>query len=99
MSVAIHPELDSFARDNALDGLTEPSLRAIAEGREGYTVEKAKRFLEFQARIDSELLKHSIITDNTINNIKFKNSNLFQYLKDNIIYLAQDKFDFMWCHV
>jgi pyrroloquinoline quinone (PQQ) biosynthesis protein C len=65
MSVATHPELDGFARDNALDGLTEKSLRAVAEGREGYTVEKAKRFLEFQTRIDAELLKHPIITDNT----------------------------------
>ena len=64
MSVAIHPELDTFARKNALDGLTEPSLRAIAEGREGYTIERARRFLEFQARIDRELLKHPIITDN-----------------------------------
>ena len=64
MSVATHPELDGFARDNALDGLTEKSLRAVAEGREGYTIEKAKRFLEFQARIDAELLKHPIITDN-----------------------------------
>ena len=64
MSVATHPELDSFARTNALDGLTEPSLRAIAEGREGYSIEAARRFLAFQARIDSELLKHPIITDN-----------------------------------
>lgn len=64
MSVATHPELDSFARKNSLDGLTEPSLRAIAEGREGYSIEKARAFLEFQARIDDELLKHPIITDN-----------------------------------
>ena len=64
MSVATHPELDSFARNNALDGLTEPSLRAIAEGREGYSIEKARRFLDFQARIDAELLRHPIITDN-----------------------------------
>jgi hypothetical protein len=65
MSVATHPELDRFARDNSLDGLTEPSLRAISEGREGYTIDKARRFLEFQSRIDAELLKHPIITDNT----------------------------------
>jgi hypothetical protein len=64
MSVATHPELDSFARNNALDGLTEPSLRAIAEGREGYTIDTARRFLGFQARIDAELLRHPIITDN-----------------------------------
>ncbi len=65
MSVATHPELDSFARNNALDGLTEPSLRAIAEGREGYTIETAQRFLKFQERIDTELLRHPIITDNS----------------------------------
>ena len=64
MSVATHPELDNFARDNALDGLTETSLRAIAEGREGYSIERARRFLTFQARIDAELLRHPIITDN-----------------------------------
>jgi len=64
MSVATHPQLDSFAHKNSLHGLTEPSLRAIAEGREGYTIDKAKAFLEFQGRIDDELLKHSIITDN-----------------------------------
>jgi len=45
MIVATHPELDSFARNNALYGLTEPSLRAIADGREGYTIDTAQRFL------------------------------------------------------
>jgi len=64
MSVATHPELDSFARNNALDGLTETSLRAIAEGREGYTIERARHFLAFQTRIHAELLRHPIITDN-----------------------------------
>ncbi|TDJ19729.1 MAG: hypothetical protein E2O65_03355 [Gammaproteobacteria bacterium] len=64
MNVATHPELDSFARKNALDGLTETSLRAIAEGRQGYSIETGRRFLEFQTRIDAELLSHPIITDN-----------------------------------
>jgi len=64
MSVATHPELDGLARKHSLDGLTEPSLRAIAEGREGYTIEGAHRFLDFQKRIDAELLNHPIITDN-----------------------------------
>ena len=64
MSVATHPELDGFARKHSLDGLTEPSLRAIAEGREGYSIESAHRFLAFQKRIDDELLSHPIITDN-----------------------------------
>ncbi|MDX1431552.1 MAG: hypothetical protein R3286_03790 [Gammaproteobacteria bacterium] len=64
MSVAIHPELDGLARKHSLDGLTEPSLRAIAEGREGYTIEGAHRFLAFQKRIDAELLNHPVIVDN-----------------------------------
>ena len=64
MSVAIHPELDRFARSHDLDGLTEASLRALAEGREGYSIDKAKRFLDFQRRIDEELLTHRIIRDN-----------------------------------
>ena len=64
MSVATHPELNGFARNNALDGLTEPTLRAIAEGHEGYSIETARRFLAFQSRIDEELLKNPIITDN-----------------------------------
>jgi len=64
MSVATHPELDSFARNHALDGLTETSLRAIAEGREGYTIDRARHFLAFQSRIQAELLRHPIITDN-----------------------------------
>jgi hypothetical protein len=64
MSVATHPELDGFARNNALDGLTEPSLRAIAEGREGYSIDTARRFLDFQTRIDAQLLRHPIITGN-----------------------------------
>ena len=64
MSVATLSELDSFTRNYALGGLSEPSLRAIAEDREGYSIETARRFLSFQARIDGELLKHPIITDN-----------------------------------
>ncbi|MDX1431776.1 MAG: hypothetical protein R3286_04940 [Gammaproteobacteria bacterium] len=64
MSVATHPELDRFARTHDLDGLTEPSLRALAEGREGYSIDQARRFLAFQQRIDEELLSHRIIRDN-----------------------------------
>jgi len=63
MSLAAH-DLDGFARDHALVGLTIPSLNAIVEGREGYSVDKAKRFLRFQARIDEELLRHRVITAN-----------------------------------
>lgn len=64
MDLAIDTQLSSFARKNNLDGLTAPSLKAIVDGEEGYSIDKARNFLEFQSRIDEELLKHRIITDN-----------------------------------
>ncbi|MCU7842894.1 MAG: hypothetical protein KZQ93_03545 [Candidatus Thiodiazotropha sp. (ex Monitilora ramsayi)] len=56
--------LQEFANRYHLDGLTEPSLRAILEHRTGYSIEKARRFLQFQERINRELLQHRVITDN-----------------------------------
>lgn len=64
MGLAIDAQLSSFARKNHLDGLTAPSLKAIVEGETGYSIDKAKRFLRFQQRIDEELLKHRVITNN-----------------------------------
>ncbi len=64
MGIEIDTELGSFARKNHLHGLTAPSLKAIFEGHSGYSVDKAKRFLRFQKRIDEKLLKHRIITGN-----------------------------------
>ncbi|MEZ5524125.1 MAG: hypothetical protein R3E62_04015 [Pseudomonadales bacterium] len=53
-----------FAKVRQLVGLTEPSLKAIAEKRAGYSVEKGRRFLAFQQRINSEMLGHRVITSN-----------------------------------
>lgn len=64
MGLAIDTELSSFARKNHLDGLTAPSLKAIVAGEKGYSIDKARRFLQFQTRINEELLKHRVITDN-----------------------------------
>ena len=64
MSMAVNPELETFARANQLVGLTAPSLRAVLERRPGYSIDKARRFLAFQERIDKELLQHRIITAN-----------------------------------
>lgn len=64
MSVAVSPELESFARENQLVGLTTPSLRSVLERRPGYSVRKAQDFLRFQQRINQELLQHRVITDN-----------------------------------
>ena len=55
---------ERFATDHQIEGLTEPSLEAIMEKRAGYTIDKAKKFLSFQQRIDEELLMHPIITHN-----------------------------------
>lgn len=64
MSAAIDSRLDSFAREQRLTGLTAPSLRAVLERRPGYSVDKGRRFLRFQERINHELLRHRVITNN-----------------------------------
>ncbi len=56
--------LTGFAQKHHIEGLTAPSLLALSEGKMGYSIDKAKRFLEFQRRINQELLKHRVITDN-----------------------------------
>jgi hypothetical protein len=56
--------LADFAHKHHIEGLTTPSLIALSEGRNEYSFDKAKRFLKFQQRINTELLKHRVITDN-----------------------------------
>jgi hypothetical protein len=56
--------LDRFAERHDLVGLSPPSLTAVAGGRAGYSVERARRFLAFQARIHGELLQHRVIVRN-----------------------------------
>ncbi|MFQ5993663.1 MAG: hypothetical protein ACE5K1_01100 [Acidiferrobacterales bacterium] len=64
MSVATNPKLETFAEEHDLVGLTLPSLQAIVKGQTGYSVQKARRFLAFQARINTKVLQHRVITDN-----------------------------------
>ena len=64
MSVALNPKLEAFAEEHNLVGLTSPSLHAIAKGKRRYSVHKARRFLKFQADIDTKLLRHRVISDN-----------------------------------
>jgi pyrroloquinoline quinone (PQQ) biosynthesis protein C len=65
MSKAItDPRLQQFAKAHDLVGLTAPSLKALVAERVGYSLDKARRFLAFQRRIDDELLRHRIITNN-----------------------------------
>lgn len=56
--------LQNYATQHGLQGLTHPSLHALQHGEAGYSIEKAKRFLAFQQRIDNELLTHRIIKKN-----------------------------------
>ena len=56
--------LADFAHKNHVEGLTTPSLLALSERQQGYSVNKAKHFLKFQRRINKELLKHRVITTN-----------------------------------
>ncbi|HYE37396.1 hypothetical protein [Methylocaldum sp.] len=64
MMAVANPKLQLYAEEHHLSGLTAPTLEALTANRMGYTVDKAQRFLAFQRRIDDELLKHRIITDN-----------------------------------
>ena len=56
--------LTGFAHRHHLEGLTLQSLQALNEGQTGYSVGKARRFLNFQRRINKELLRHRVITHN-----------------------------------
>ena len=56
--------LQQYATQHGIQGLTLPSLQALQENEPGYDIDKAKRFLNFQERIDKELLNHRIIQDN-----------------------------------
>ena len=57
-------QLQEYAEAHHIVGLSEPSLEALLESRQGYSLDKAKRFLAFQKRIDHELLQHRVITSN-----------------------------------
>ena len=65
MQAIQHSGLKGFAEHHHIERLSPPSLQAIRKGQPGYTVEKAKQFLNFQERIDRELLQHRVITNNT----------------------------------
>lgn len=56
--------LAGFAQKHHIENLTVPSLIALSEGQNGYSIDKAKRFLKFQHHINTELLNHRVITDN-----------------------------------
>lgn len=56
--------LTLFAKTHNIEGLTEPSLKALIANESGYTIDKAQRFLAFQKRINEELLKHPVIVSN-----------------------------------
>ena len=64
MSVAADRQLQEFAHQHHLEGLTSSSLGLILKGQTGYTIDKAARFLNFQTRIDNELLNHRVIKQN-----------------------------------
>ena len=56
--------LDGFAHRHHLEGLSMSSLSALTRIQKGYTIDKAKRFLTFQQRIDKEILRHRVIVRN-----------------------------------
>ena len=57
-------DINVFARQNNIEGLTVESLQSLVKSKPGYTLEKAKRFLKFNQRIHQDLLQHRIIQKN-----------------------------------
>lgn len=58
--------LDSFAQKNHIEGLTQATLEHLNDG--SYKMDKAEAFLNFQKRINQELLTHKVITHNAYTN-------------------------------
>lgn len=57
-------DLHNYSQQNQIQGLSVGSLRAVSEHKSGYTIERARRFLNFQRRIDHYMLDHPVILDN-----------------------------------
>ena len=55
-------ETQQFTQQHHLTGLTEASILHLQSG--DYALDKAQPFLQFQQRINKELLTHSVIKDN-----------------------------------
>ncbi len=64
MNAVTTPSLNRFAARHHLAGLSPPSLAAVATDQPGYSIDKARRFLAFQHRIQQELLRHRVIVAN-----------------------------------
>ena len=55
----------NLAHQYHLEGLSWHSLQALNDGEIDYSIAKAQQFLKFQQRINRELLRHKVITDNS----------------------------------
>jgi len=64
MNIPVRKKIEAYAKKHGVEGLTLPSIIAIIEEKEHYTIDTAKKFLKFQQRINTELLRHQIITNN-----------------------------------
>jgi hypothetical protein len=64
MSQHPHSELNHFAQQHDIQGLSTLSLVAVAEGQDGYSIDRAKQFLAFQRHINNDMLTHRVITSN-----------------------------------
>lgn len=61
---SVNHDIQQFAHQHHITGLTTPSIQAIIAGEHNYSLEKASQFLHFQQRLNQELLQHPIITHN-----------------------------------
>ena len=64
MSQHLSAQQQDFIQANHLTGLSAGSTQALLENRPHYSIAKAQCFLNFQQRINKELLEHRVINDN-----------------------------------
>ena len=64
MSQDLSVQQQDFIQANHLAGLSAGSTQALLENRPHYSIAKAQCFLNFQQRINKELLEHRVINDN-----------------------------------
>lgn len=62
--VSLSIELQNFADQKHLNGITENTLAAIVDDKPGYSVEKGQQFVHFYKQIKNDLLNHAVINNN-----------------------------------
>ncbi len=81
----ISPELEKYASQHHLIGITPHTLEAISAHRSGYSLKKAHQFITFHQRIQRQLLNHPVIVHNEYTQWFSRGNMSLQQLKSFIV--------------